>query len=231
MTDPLLITGVSLAIAFICLDQTVAGQVMLSQPLVGGWLLGALLGVPMEGLAAGALLQFLCLTEMTLGASIPPDNSLAALVGTALYLTSARPPQWTDAAFLGAVVVLFFPLAWLARSLDIVVRRVNRRWTAAASSLIDDGRYGAAQMAALGGIPLFFARAFLFSWIALWLLGSLSAASPQWSSVLSGPLGFMARLAPFAGLGVIAARKRHSMATAVVAAGFCLGLLLSWRLV
>jgi mannose/fructose/N-acetylgalactosamine-specific phosphotransferase system component IIC len=230
MTDPLLITGISLAIAIICLDQTAVGQVMISQPLVGGWLLGALLGVPMEGLAAGTLLQFLCLAEMTLGASIPPDRPLAALVGTALYLTSARPPLWTDAAFLGAVVVLYFPLAWLARSLDIGVRRINRRWTAAAASLIDDGRFGAAQMAALGGIPLFFVRAFVFSWIALWVLGSLSAASPPWSSVFAGPLGIVARLVPFAGLGVIAARQRHSGATAVVAACFCLGLLLSWRL-
>jgi len=230
MTDPLLITAASLAVAFICLDQTAVGQVMISQPLVGGWILGALFGRPLEGLAAGTLLQFLCLSEMTLGASIPPDSSFAALVGTALTLTAVPPPGWDDAAVLGAVVMLFFPIAWLARSLDVLIRRANRRWTAAASGFIDDGRYGAAQLAGLGGVPLFFARAFFLSWLALWLLGSLSAAAPQWSAALSGPLGLLARLVPFAGLGVVAARQRRAGVSAVVAVFFCLGLLLTWRL-
>lgn len=228
MTDPLVVTAAALAVAFICLDQTAVGQVMISQPLVGGWILGALFGRPLEGLAAGTLLQFLCLTEMTLGASIPPDSSFAALVGAAFTLTVTPPPGWDASALLGAAVILFFPLAWLARSLDVLIRRVNRRWTGAAENFVAHGRYGAAQLAALGGIPLFFARAFLLSWIVLWLAGSLAAAAPGWSAHLSGPLGLLARLVPFAGLGVVAARQRRAGATAAVTLSFGLGLLLAW---
>jgi mannose/fructose/N-acetylgalactosamine-specific phosphotransferase system component IIC len=228
MTDPLLVAAAALAVAFICLDQTAVGQVLISQPLVGGWILGALFGRPLEGLAAGTLLQFLCLTEMTLGASIPPDSSFAALVGAAFVLTATPPPGWSASALLGVAVLLFFPLAWLARSLDVLIRRVNRRWTAAAEGFVADGRYGAAQMAALGGVPLFFARAFFLSWIVLWVLGSLSAAAPGWTAHLSGPLGLLARLVPFAGLGVVAARQRRTGATAAVTLFFGLGLLLTW---
>ena len=203
---------------------------MISQPLVGGWILGALFGRPLEGLAAGALLQFLCLTEMTLGASIPRDNCFAALAGTALFLTVEPAKGWSGAAVLGAVVVLFFPVAWLARSLDILIRRANRRWTAAALNLVDDGRFGAAQLAGLGGIPLFFARAFLLSWLVLWFAGSLLEAAPGWTGFLSPPLALLARLVPFAGLGIVAARQRRAGATAAVTIFFCLGLLLTWRL-
>ena len=228
MTDPLLVTAAALAVALICLDQTAVGQVMISQPLVGGWILGALFGRPLEGLAAGTLLQFLCLTEMTLGASIPPDSSFAALAGTALTLTVTPPPGWGTSSLLGAAVVLFFPLAWLARKLDVFIRRANRRWTAAAENFIADGRYGAAQLSALGGIPLFFARAFFLSWLVLWVVGSLSAAAPEWTALLAAPLGLLARLVPFAALGVVAARQRRAGATAVVTLSFGLGLLLAW---
>jgi mannose/fructose/N-acetylgalactosamine-specific phosphotransferase system component IIC len=228
MTDPLIVTGAALAVAFICLDQTAVGQVMISQPLVGGWILGALFGRPLEGLAAGTLLQFLCLTEMTLGASIPPDSSFAALVGTALTFTVTPPPGWGTSALLGAAVLLFFPLAWLARGLDVLIRRINRRWTAAAEDFVADGRYGAAQLAALGGIPLFFARAFFLSWLVLWAIGSLCAAAPEWTALLAGPLGLLAKLVPFAGLGVVAARQRRAGATAAVTLSFGLGLLLVW---
>lgn len=230
MTDPLTISVAALAVALLCLDQTAVGQVMLSQPLVGGWILGALFGRPLEGLAAGTLLQFLCLTEMTLGASIPSDGSFAALAGTAFFLTVSPPPGWSDSALLGVVVVFFFPVAWLARSMDVLIRRANRRWTAKARQLIADGRYGAAQLAGLGGIPLFFARGFFLSWLVLWLFGSLLAVAPEWSGFLSGPLGLLARLVPFAGLGVVAARERRKGAAAAVTAFFFLGLLLTWRL-
>jgi len=228
MTDPLLVTGAALAVALICLDQTAVGQVLISQPLVGGWILGALFGRPLEGLAAGTLLQFLCLTDMTLGASIPPDSSFAALVGTAFTLTVTPPPGWDASALLGAAVILFFPLAWLARGLDVFIRRVNRRWTGTAETFIARGRYGAAQLAALGGIPLFFARAFLLCWLVLWFAGFLTAAAPGWATLMSGPLGLLARLVPFAGLGVVAARQRRAGATAAVTLSFGLGLLLVW---
>jgi PTS system mannose-specific IIC component len=226
MTELGLITAASLIVALLSLDHTAVAQVMVSQPLVGGWILGSVLGRPLEGLAAGALFQILCLTELPVGASIPPDGSLAGLIGTALYLTVPRPPGWSDGAILGAVVLLFFPLARLGRSLEVVIRRSNRHWTAIAVRRAGEGRYGLLQLASLGGLPLFFSKAFLVSWVVLWA-GSFGGALPASFAPLAPPLALLGRAVPFFALGTVAARYGKRRRAAAAAAGFALGFLIT----
>lgn len=216
----------SLLVALIGLDHSAVAQVMVSQPLVGGTLLGAALGRPLEGMAAGAFFQVLCLAELPVGASIPPDGSLAGLVGTALYLTAERPPLWDDSAMLGAAALLFFPLSWLGRQAEILVRRKNRFWTGVAERYIHKKRYGAAQFAALGGGLLFFAKAFIVCLVFLRI-------GAHWGPLLSPldpygrPLSFFARAIPFLTLGIIAARFGRRRTSVLVAAGFVIGFLIS----
>jgi len=90
------ITAAALFVAALSLDHSVFGQFMFSAPLVGGWLMGAAFGDPLGGLAAGALLQFLCCMELPVGASIPPDGSFAGLIGVAMYLAVPPPPAWSN---------------------------------------------------------------------------------------------------------------------------------------
>jgi mannose/fructose/N-acetylgalactosamine-specific phosphotransferase system component IIC len=231
MIDFGLITTAALLVALISLDHTAVGQVMISQPLVGGWLLGAAFGSPMEGLAVGALLQLLCLTELPVGASIPPDGSLAGLTGAAFFLIFPRSSPWTAGAVMGLAVLLFFPMAYLGRSGEMIVRRLNRVWTDAALSRIVEGRLGAAQAACLGGALLFFVKAFVVSWLLLGFFTTLLAGDPAWAAYLVRPLEVLARLAPFAGLGIIAARYRRRRSSLAVTAGLIAGLLLCWRCV
>ena len=107
MIDPGAVTWLSFVIALVSLDQAAVGQIMVSQPVVGGWIVGLACGDPAGGLAAGAFFQVLCLTELPVGASIPPDGSLAGLIGTALFVTLPNPAGWTDAAVLGQEPALF----------------------------------------------------------------------------------------------------------------------------
>ena len=51
--------GLAALLAAIGLDQVAFGQFMISQPLVGGWLLGWACGDPASGLLAGAFFQML----------------------------------------------------------------------------------------------------------------------------------------------------------------------------
>ncbi len=220
----------SFVIALLSLDHTAVGQLMLSQPLVGGWVLGLALGSPIEGLAAGSVLQLLCLKELPVGASIPPDGELAGLTGAALYLTFPRSPQWTDTAVLGLAVLLFFPLAHLGRFAEALVRRANGRWTGVTLARMREGRYGSAQRAAAGGLALFFLKPFALSLAVLWLLPLLIPVGAGGGSLLPGPLEILARLAPFAALGAVAGARGGNGAGAA-AAGFLAGLLLCWRLV
>jgi len=229
MIETGLLIAVALLIALIGLDQSAVAQVAISQPLVGGWLLGAALGQPLEGMTAGALLQVLCLTELPVGASIPPDGSLAGLVGAALFLIAPRPAAWGDGAMLGAVVLLFFPLAWIGRLLEILIRRSNRVWTSLAERHVRDGASRLVQFDNLGGAIFFFAKAFLLSWTVLraW---SLWGGELPWLSPLGGLLSLVARATPFVALGVLAARYGRRRTMALAAAAFVIGFLISWRL-
>ena len=227
MTEPSVLSVAFLA-ALLSLDSTAVGQVMVSQPVVGGWIMGAAVGRPAEGLFAGTLLQLLCMTELRVGASIPPDGSLAGLSGVALFLCRPAAGPLTDTAVLGAAVLLFLPAAYAGRWAEIIALRANRRWSNLAETLLKSGRDGRAQFAMVGGLLFFFIKAVLL--VGTFLLvgrGLLVAAGEHFSPV--GPfLEALARVAPFLGLGVVAARQRPGRTTAL--AGLAAGLVAAWGL-
>ncbi len=225
-----MITAASLFVAALSLDHSAFGQFMLSAPLVGGWLMGAAFGDPLGGLAAGALLQFLCCMELPVGASIPPDGSFAGLIGVAIYLAVPPPPGWSDASMFGLAALLFFPLAHLSRSLEIVLRRRNRLWTEKAAAAAGRGQYRRAQLASLGGIPLVFVKTFVLSWAVLRLLSLPALGSLSWVESLAGPLALLGRLVPFVGLGALAVTQRRMRSPGAIGFGFLLGAIFTWSL-
>ncbi len=225
-----MITAASLFVAALSLDHSVFGQFMFSAPLVGGWLMGAAFGDPLGGLAAGALLQFLCCMELPVGASIPPDGSFAGLIGVAIYLVVPPPPGWSAASMFGLAALLFFPLAHLSRALEIALRRRNRRWTAAAAAAVGRGQYRRAQLMSLGGIPIVFVKTFVLAWVVLRILSHPALGSSSWVEFLAGPLALLGRLIPLAGLGVLAVRQRRVRSPGAVGFGFLLGAVFMWSL-
>lgn len=74
----------------IALDTTAGPQVMVSEPLVSGTLLGLLFGMPETGVLLGMLFQLLWLGYMPLGAVRFTDHNMAAFVATASVLAAAR---------------------------------------------------------------------------------------------------------------------------------------------
>lgn len=218
----------ALLVALLSLDSTACGQIMISQPIAGGWILGVAVGRPLEGLFAGTLLQLLCMTELRVGASIPPDGSLAGLTGVALYLGRPEAGPLTDMAVLGVAVLLFFPVAYLGRSAEIMVLRANRLWTPLAASLMERGRTGRAQLAMAGGILFFLLKAFIVVSAALLLTRWLLSLAGEGIGTFVPALEMLARVTPFAGLGVVAARQKPGRATAL--AGLAAGLVAGWGL-
>ena len=214
-------------VGVISLDEVAVGQFMLSQPLVGGWLVGLALGDPAAGLLAGAFFQFLCLTELPVGASVPPDGALAGLVGAAGFVLLPRPPGWDEAALLGLLAVGFLPLAHLARAADVRVRRANRAWAPLAERLVRAGRPALAQAAALGGIPLFFLRAFLVALAALVLLAAWGGRGLEAAPQLAAVMGLFGRAVPLIGLAALVAQRRRAGWPATLAAGAAAGIVLA----
>jgi len=215
--------GTAALIAALALDEVAVGQFMVSQPLVGGWILGYFLGDPAGGLAAGAFFQLLCLTELPVGASVPPDGALAGLVGVGAYLLLPRPPGWDAVAVLGLLAVGFLPLAYIARAADVGVRRANGVWARLAERLLARGRPGLAQLAALGGIPLFFARAFIVAGAALGLVAVWGGERLADAPSLARSMGVLGRVVPLFGIASLVAQRRRGRWVPLLACGAAAG--------
>ena len=68
-------------------DRVAFLQSMACRPLVAASLTGWLLGIPLQGLQVGILLELLWLGRLPVGAAIPPDDTQVAIGATALALT------------------------------------------------------------------------------------------------------------------------------------------------
>ena len=218
-------TGAAVLVGVLGLDQTAFAQVVLSQPLVGGAVLGWSAGDPGSGLLAGAFFQFLCLTDLPVGASIPPDSALAGLIGVASFLLLGHPPGWGDQALLGLLAAGFLPVAILARAADVRVRRANRIWIAITEKQIERGRMRLAQAAANGGLLFFFLRAFIVSLVLLNAVALWDGAGLQAATGAAPAFALFARCVPLIGLAALLAQRRRPAWPLFLAAGIAAGIL------
>jgi len=107
----------------LALDRTAFLQTMASRPLVGSTLAGFLLGQPAVGLLTGLLLELLWLLDLPVGASVPPDESLAGVLAAAFAVSV--PALWSPEAKAAFGVFAAIPFGLLGRRLDVWVRRSN----------------------------------------------------------------------------------------------------------
>lgn len=220
----------SLLIGVLSLDQVAVAQCMVSQPLVGGWILGWVCGDPASGLFVGAFYQFLCLTDLRVGGSVPPDGVLAGLIGTAVFLSLPPAAGWNAFALLGLLTVFHLPLALLARTLERTVCSANRLWVRIAEDMVGRGRFRLAQAAALGGIPLFFLRGFLLAAVVLFAASFWGGRGLPTTAGMNVPLELFARLVPLVGLAALVAQRRRAGWPVAVAAGLGAGIVFAGAL-
>ena len=217
--------GTALIVGALGLDQTAVAQVLFSQPLVGGAILGWSAGDPGSGLLAGAFFQFLCLTDLPVGASVPPDTALAGLVGVATFLSLGHPDGWGDQALLGLLATGFLPVAMLARLLDVQVRRANRYWVRLAEQLLERGWFRLAQVAANGGLLLFFLRAFALALAVLGAAALWDGAGLAAAAAAAPAFSLFARCVPLIGLAALVSQRRRPGWQLSLAAGVAAGVL------
>lgn len=217
--------GTAMVIGALGLDQTAVAQVLLSQPLVGGVILGWSAGDPGSGLLAGAFFQFLCLTDLPVGASIPPDTALAGLIGVATFLALGHPPGWGDQAILGLLAIGFLPVAIVARVFDVRVRRANRIWTRLTEKLLVQGRVRLAQAAMNGGLLFFFLRAFTVALVVLTAVALWDGAGLVQAARAAPAFAFFARCVPLIGLAALLSQRRRPDWPLSLTAGIAAGIL------
>lgn len=136
------------------LDRTAAFQFMLHRPLVVASLAGAVFGDFAAGAKVGVVLELLYIARLPVGASIPPDDTGAALFGGAAAATGASSIGLDPGSFC-AILLLSVACAEVGKFADRSVRRINGRIAHLVLDSVDRGDATAVENGLLAGLTLF----------------------------------------------------------------------------
>jgi len=121
----------------ISLDRVALFQVMVSRPIVTGPLIGLVCGAPATGAVIGALLELLWIGDLPLGSHVPPHETAAAVIATAIAVNtrSVLPGQ----EILGLCILMVIPFAVICQKVDEWIRGFNSHYYYRAVDAIDGG--------------------------------------------------------------------------------------------
>lgn len=111
--------------AWVALDSTSCGQLMISRPIVAATIAGWIAGEPAQGATVGLLLEAFHLTVLPVGAARYPEGGPAAVVAAGVYASYGP----GGSALLTAVVFAFV-WEWVAGTSVRMLRQGNVRLVA-----------------------------------------------------------------------------------------------------
>ncbi len=136
------------------LDRTAAFQLMLHRPLVVATAMGAIFGNVAAGAQVGAVLELLYITRLPVGASVPPDDTGAAMFAGAAAAASST-ALGLDAGSYTFIMLLSVPFAEAGKFADRFVRRVNGRIAHLAMETVERGDTRAVEHGLMAGLLLY----------------------------------------------------------------------------
>ncbi len=164
--------------AVLGLDVVSFPQAMLSRPLVGAALAGALAGQPAAGLLVGAVLELFALETLPVGASRYPEWGSASVVGGALF--AAQPDGGAGALCMSVLCAL--ATAYVGGVSMVVLRRLNGQLARAQLDRLAAGSARTVVGLQLAGLGFDLLRGFGLTVVALGIsLPLLHSAVDQWS--------------------------------------------------
>jgi mannose/fructose/N-acetylgalactosamine-specific phosphotransferase system component IIC len=200
----------------LALDRTAFLQTMASRPVVAAAIVGAVLGNAEVALRCGLMLELLWLMELPVGASVPPDDTVASVLSVAFAFAS--PADWSPQARSALGVLVALPFGVLGRWVDVAVRRRNGRLL----SLAREGGKGRSlgRLHLLGAVHFTVGAWLLISGAAL--LGALAIrwTAPQLPAVCEAGFELSASLVPLVGVASVWAALRGRRYAGLVGAGF-----------
>lgn len=192
------------------LDSTACGQTMISRPICAGPITGIFLGLfygdiiggMSIGLMAGALLELIWVCILPLGAEVPPDASLAAVLTSTLSVMLSN--KAAPSAVLMVSLIVAVPMGVMAGKANYAIRRANVGLVRMADSFARRGSTWGIELVSWAGLGLIFLKAFVLLFITISLLaspmGRFLGALPSWAI---GGLNVSRALLPFLGLGAL----------------------------
>jgi len=185
----------------IWLDRFQALQVMVSRPIVGASLMGAILGDVAAGVASGVLFELLWLRRPPVGGFIAPDVTLASVATAAVAsgLRSSTSADLTSIVFLCFVVLV--PVCFVGQRLDERLRVQLGKLSRFAAAAQADGRDIGVYLYFATALGLGFLFAFLFLTPVVFLATyALSTLVPAIPASVDRALSFGYFVAPLVGI-------------------------------
>ena len=129
---------VSIVGGVLCLDRIFV-QALISRPIVAAPVIGMILGDPYTGLIAGAFIELFWIDRLPIGAYIPPNDTIAAVLVSAGAIESGRILGHLPQGLIAFAVLIFIPLAVLAQTMELWVVRGNEKL---AKDALSDAAHG-----------------------------------------------------------------------------------------
>jgi mannose/fructose/N-acetylgalactosamine-specific phosphotransferase system component IIC len=182
------------------LDTTAVGQIMISQPLVTGAIMGLILGDLPSGILIGTLLQLIWVMALPIGGAVPPDTCLTTILATTGGIMAGK----SSPESVMLAIVISFPAGFLSSRADVILRQFNIRLMHWVELKLEEGKPQALYRGVMLGVLLFFLKNFLLLIIFLPLVfiivRNLLLFLPEWGK---RGLEISLRLLPALGIAVI----------------------------
>lgn len=180
------------------LDTVSFPQAMLSRPIVGATLAGALRGDAAAGLLIGATLEMFAVETLPFGASRYPEWGSAGVVGGMLFASADA----FDVGRLTTSVLAALIVAWFGGWSMVQVRRLNARWARGRHDAVAGGARGTVIGLQVAGLGADLVRGILVTAVGLVAFRPLQLAALQgWESSLPVSRAVVATAAGAVSLG------------------------------
>jgi len=129
---------VSIVGGLLCLDRVFV-QTMVSRPIVSAPLIGLILGDPYTGLVSGAFIELFWIDRPAIGAYIPPNDTIVAILIAAGAIESGRVIGELSQGLIAAAVLTYTPFAFVAKKMELRIVRSNEKSAKEMSRNADSG--------------------------------------------------------------------------------------------
>jgi PTS system mannose-specific IIC component len=196
------LVAVSIVGGMLCLDRIVL-QAMISRPIVAAPLIGLILGDPYTGLIAGAFMELFWIDRLPIGAYIPPNDTMAAILITASVIESARLLGNMSQGLIALSILIFIPLGVIAQRMELWINQGNEKLTREALNDAAQGNTRAIAHKHLSAILKTYLLSTLFIVIALPAgIAAMTGLYPRLASFVIRGLTLLYSLLPLLGAAV-----------------------------
>jgi mannose/fructose/N-acetylgalactosamine-specific phosphotransferase system component IIC len=162
------ILTLSLAAAILALDTSAVFQVLISQPLISGTILGWLGGSPAVGMQIGFLTQLLWMANLPVGAARVPESNGAAMIATILAIQLNAATNIHRDTIILFVIIYALILSYLGADIVRVIRTWNISLVDRILKFVENDRSSSLGIVITAAILLLGAAMFVFIFAGVW---------------------------------------------------------------